>query len=344
MNDIFNQKDYENKTYKAVNALFDYPTAGVVQTVDTITDIVAGVIETKYYELAGQSLTDFVNIDASGRGAYAGQIFQFTSAYVGSPFKQCIINPASTGIHNDATADIAVDGITQKVNFYRQKYSISNEGLKMAAANRVAFDIIEQKEKARKKCWDLGLQDTLFLGLGDGRTLGLLNQTGVTVNTSLIPAAINAMTVAQLKTFAGTALATAFAESNQTIMPNRWCMPTSEYLALGVPYGDTFGMPTVKDVLETAFKAAGAPDDFKIVHSIYNEAGTAPSSTGGARHAFYNTDPDNVIMHTPVPYRPLPLFPQGALDMISDAEGQFTGVWLKRPTSMLYVDEPTPQA
>lgn len=339
MTDIFlNQKEYEQKTFKAVNALFDYPTAGVVQTVDTITDIVAGAVETKYYELAGQTLTDFINIDASGRGAYAGEIFQFTTAYVGAPFKQCIINPASTGIHNDPTADIAVDGIRTRNNFYRQKYSISNEGLRMAAVNRVAFDLIEQKEKARKKNWDLGLQDTLFLGLGDGRTLGLLNQTGVTVNTSLIPASIPAMTTAQLKTFAGSALAVAFANSNQTIMPNRWAMPTSDYLALGVPYGDTFGMPTIKDVLENAFKAAGAPDDFKIVHSIYNETAGA---NGGKRHAFYNTDPDNIIMHTPKPYTPHPLYPQGALDMISDAEGQFTGVWLKRPTSLLYVDDQT---
>ena len=333
---LFDAEQYAKQTFKAANALFDYPTAGVVQTVDTITDIVQGVIETKYYELAGQTLFDFINIDASGRGAYAGEIFQFTSAYVGAPFKQCIINPASTGIHNDATADVAVDGISQRNNFYRQKYSISQEGLKMAAVNRVGFDLIEQKEKARKKNWDLGLQDTLFLGLGDGRTFGLLNQPGVTVNTSLIPAAVNTMTVEQLKTFAGTALATAFAATNYTIMPNRWAMPTNEFLALGVPYGDTFGMPTVKDVLETAFKAAGAPSDFRIVHSLYNETAGA---NGGARHVFYNTDPDNVIMHTPKPYTPHPLYAAGALDMISDAEGQFTGVWLKRPTSMLYVDE-----
>lgn len=332
---IFNAEEYAKQTFKAANALFDYPTAGVVQTVDTITDIVQGVIETKYYELAGQTLSDFVNIDASGRGAYAGEIFQFTSAYVGAPFKQCIINPASTGIHNDATADVAVDGISQRNNFYRQKYSISQEGLRMAAVNRVGFDLIEQKEKARKKCWDLGLQDTLFLGLGDGRTFGLLNQPGVTVNTSLFPVAPQNMTVAQIKAFAASALATAFAASNNTIMPNRWAMPTSSYMALGIPYGDTFGMPTLKEVLERAFKEAGAPADFKIVHSLYNEnAGVG----GKGRHVFYNTDSDNLIMHTPKPYTPHPLYAVGALDMISDAEGQFTGVWLKRPTSMIYAD------
>lgn len=333
---LFNADNYAEKTFKAVNALFDMPNRGVVQIVDTLTDIVSGVVEAKYYTLGGQRPSDFINIDASGRGAYAGELFQFTAAPISAPFKQCIINPASTGIHNDATADIAVDGIRQRNNFYRQKYSISNEGLKMAARNLVQFDIIEQKEKARKTNWDLGLQDVLFKGLEDGRTFGLNNQPGVTINTSLFPVAPQNMTVAQIKAFAGSAISTYFNTTNGTFMPNRWLMPTDSFMALGVPYGDTFGMPTLIQVFENAFKQAGAPSDFKIVHSLYNnEAGT----DGKGRHVFYNTDEDNLVMHTPKPYTPHPLYAAGALDMISDAEGQFTGVWLKRPTTMLYADE-----
>lgn len=332
---LFNAEDYARKTFKAVNALFEYPTAGVLQTVDTITEIVSGVVEAKYYELAGQTPSDFINIDV-GRGAYSSNVFQYTSAYVGAPFEQCIINPASTGIHNDATADIAVDGISIKNNFYRQKYSVSNEELKMAAVNRVGFDIIEQKEKSRAKNWQLGIQGVLFNGLKDGLTYGLLNQPDVTINTSLFPVAPQNMTVEQIKAFAGSAIATYFNNSNGTFMPNRWLMPTEDYMALGVPYGDTFGMPTLLDVFTNAFKAAGAPADFKIVHSLYNnEAGTG----GKGRHVFYNTDVDNLVMYNPKAYTPYPLYAQGALDMISDAEGQFTGVQLKRKGTMLYADE-----
>lgn len=333
---LFDADNYAKQSFKAVNALFDAPTAGVIQIVDTITEIIDGVVEAKYYRLGGQNLTDFVNIDASGRGAYAGEIFQFTGAYVGSPFKQCIINPASTGIHNDATADIAVDGIRARNNFYRQKYSFSQEALKMAAVNRATFDLIDLKEASRAECWQLGLQDTLFEGLGDGRTFGINNQPGVTINTSLFPTAPQNMTVEQIKTFAGSAIATYFSATNGTFMPNRWLMPTSSYMALGVPYGDTFGMPTLVEVFENAFKKAGAPSDFKIVHSLYNNTAGA---NGKGRHVFYNTDPKNIIMHTPKPYTPHPLYAVGSLDMLSDAEGQFTGVWLKRPTTMLYADE-----
>lgn len=332
---LFNADNYADKTFKAVNALFDYPNAGVVQTVDTITEIVQGVVEAKYYELGGQTPSDFIKMDV-GRGAYAGQIFQFTSAYVGAPFEQCIINPASTGIHNDATADITVDGISIKNNFYRQKYSVSNEEIKMATVNRVGFDVIEQKEKARAKTWQLGIQNVLFNGLKDGQTFGLLNQPGVTVNTSLFPAAPQEMTVAQIKAFAGSAISTYFNTTNGTYMPNRWLMPTESYMALGVPYGDTFGMPTLLEVFENAFKKAGAPADFKIVHSLYNnEAGNG----GHGRHVFYNDDVDNLVMYVPKAYTPHPLYAQGALDMVSDAEGQFTGVQLKKTKTMLYADE-----
>lgn len=333
MSNLFNADKYAKETYKAVNALFDYPTAGVIQTVDTITDIVQGVVEAKYYELAGQTPSDFVDVQV-GRGAYMGQLFQYTSEYVGAPFEQCIINPKSTGIHNDAVADIAVDGISVPNNFYRQKYSISQEELKMAAANRVGFDVIEQKEKSRAKNWQLGIQNVLFNGLGDGRTFGLNTQTGVTTSSTLLPTAIESMTTTQIRNFASTALADAFANSNYTVMPNRWLMPTRTYLALGVPFDTSFAYKTIKDVLEDAFKQAGAPSDFKIVHSMYNNDA---ASNGKGLHAFYNTE--DVVMYIPKDYTPHPLYAQGALDMISDAEGQFTGVWVKRPGAFLYAVE-----
>lgn len=332
---IFDADNYARKTYKAINALFDIPGRGVIQTVDTLTDIVNGAVEAKYYELAGQTPSDFLNIDV-GRGAYSTGLFQFTTAYVGSTFKECLINPASNAINANANSSIAIDGITIPNNFYAQRYAVRQEAIKMAARNAVNFDIVEQNEKARAKTYQLGFQETMFLGLGDGRTYGLLNQPNVTVNTSLLPTAPEKMTTEQIKTFAATALATSFAGSNYTIMPNRWCMPTRSFMALGIPYGDTFGMPTVKEVLEKAFKEAGAPADFKIVHTVYNNTA---ASNGKGRHVFYNTDVDNIVMCAPLVYTPHPLYAQGSLDLISDAEAQFTGVWVKREGSILYADE-----
>lgn len=318
---------------KASNALFDVPSSGVIQTVDTLTTIVDSVLRAKYYTTPFP-LTDYVKMDV-GRGAYGTSVFQFATAYTGATFEQSIINPASTGVHNNATSDIRIDGISIKNNFFRNDYSVSNEELRMAAAGRVSFDVIEEKERARKQMWDLGIQKSHFLGIGDNK--GLLNLSGVTVNTSLLPTAPASLTVAQIKNFAANAIATYYAQTNGTYFPNRWLMPSNSFMQLGVPYGDTFGMPTLAEVFEKAFKAAGAPDDFKIVHTIY--ANTANAAGTGGRHVFYNNNEENIIRHIPKAYTPHPLFPMGSLDMISQAEGQFTGVQAKKPETILYVDE-----
>ena len=120
-------------------------------------------------------------------------------------------------------------------------------------------------------------------------------------------------------------------------------MPSNSFMQLGVPYGNTFGMPTLAEVFENAFKQAGAPADFKIVHTIY---ANDKALTGYGRHVLYNNDVDNIVRYIPKAYTPHPLFPLGSLDMISQAEGQFTGVQVKKPETVLYIDEqsnePTP--
>lgn len=317
---------------KASNALFDVPQSGIIQTVDTLTTILDSVVNAKYYTTPFP-LTDYVKMDV-GRGAYGTSIFQFAAAYTGSTFEQSIINPASTGIHNNAVSDIRIDGLSIKNNFFRNDYSISNEELRMAAAGRVSFDIIEEKEKARKTMWDLGIQKSHFLGVGDNQ--GLLNLSGVTVNTSLLPTAIDLLNVNEIKNFAANAMSTYYTQTHGTYFPNRWLMPSKAYMALGVPYGNTFGMPTLLEVFENAFKKAGAPADFKIVHTIY--ADNAATTTYG-RHVLYNNNEENIVRYIPKPYTPHPLFPQGSLDMISQAEGQFTGVQVKKPETVLYIDE-----
>ena len=77
-------------------------------------------------------------------------------------------------------------------------------------------------------------------------------------------------------------------------------------------------------------------NDFKIVDATYCD--NAGSSGTAARHVLYNCHPDSLTMYIPKPYTPHPLYPAGALDLVSDAEAQFTGVWVKRPKEMLYID------
>lgn len=309
--------------------------AGFEQTITTTTQIVKGVVDTLYYELMGQKLSDFVKIEV-GTGAYATNLTQFASTYVGSPFKAGIINPTASGINADANTNIKIGMLSIPNNFWRMKYNIGQEAVRMAARNAETFSLIEENEKARKKTWDLGLQEATFISDNtDVKGYGLLKQPNVTVNTTLMTAELDAMSDAQFQTFLSQVCGVYAANSNGTMMFDRMLIPQKAFLALQQPYG-SYG-ETRLSVMERAFKGI-VGDGFKVVHATYCTGATAGGNATKGRYVFYNSNEDNLIMHLPKPYTPYPLFPQGALDMISDSEGQFATPYLKRIDSMLYAD------
>jgi hypothetical protein len=178
------------------------------------------------------------------------------------------------------------------------------------------------------------LQDAWFKGLGDGKSYGLLNAPSVTVNTTLITAKMANMTDAQFDTFLAAAPNAFGLNSAYTINFNRLLLPTSDFYSLTKPYGQ-YGLNRLQ-VLEDAFKRV-VGGDFKIVHAKYGE--TANAAGTGARYVFYNADADNICSYLPVPYTPMPLFPQGALDLVSQAHGQFITPYVKRTGAVLYADQ-----
>nr|DAT18290.1 MAG TPA: major capsid protein [Caudoviricetes sp.] len=327
---IFSKEEYKQKM-RVYNAQTLFVNPGYEQVITTTTQILPGVVDPQYYELNGQLLSDFVPIEV-GVGAYSIELFQYAAAYVGTDFKSCIVAPTTGNINQDGNMDIELSGFKIPNNYYRQKYSLSREGLEIASRQAVTFSLYEEKEKARKKNWDLGLQEATFLGLDDGRSFGLLNQPEAVVNTSLITKPLSEMTDEEFSTFISTITGFYFNASNGTRMFNRMLIPQSDYFALTKPYGQ-FGLSRLS-VLENAFQGRVSAD-FKIVYTMYNEtAGT----NGGKRYAFYNYDPDSIEMYIPMPYTPYPLFPTGALDTISDAMGQFTTPYNKRKNLLQYFD------
>ena len=318
---------------KRLNNAAAVDSLGFEQLITTQTEIVAGVIQTKYYELLGQSLSDFVPFDV-GRGAYSTNIFQYTAGYVGSPFESGLVQP-STGLGINAKSSIQIDGISIKNNFWRMDYEVSHEIIEMGKVNVQAFSIIEENEKARKKVYDLGMQKVTFLGIPDNGVEGLLNMAAVNIDTSLFPVKLATMSSAQLQTLASGLLAAYLANNGATQMPNRLCIPTSDFVALGVPSDPNFPLKTKRDILEEALRQGGAVD-IKIVHTTYNEK--AASDGQHARYVLYRHDADSLRMYIPKPYTPHALYPMNGVDFISVAESQFSGVVAIRPKEMLYMD------
>ena len=335
---LLSREEYKNQFRVYNAAAFANPANyGLEQTISTLTQIVEGVQRQKFYTVDG-ALTDYVPMEM-GTGAYGQGLFQYTIAQVGDQFESGIVQPGN-GLNKDANVDIVIDSISIRNNYWRMKYQATKELVEMAKANAVNFSIIEEQERARLKTYQLGIQKITFLGTNDGLNKGLLNQDGVTVNTSLMPANFGTMSTEQLNNFATTAAATFWANSNNTVFPNTLLVPTQALGGLATYISSTFPVgETRKDFLERAFKAAGAPQDFKILHTAY---GNTAGEGGTARYVLYNRDADTLKMYLPKPYTPYPLYPTGALDMVSDAEAQFTGVWVKRPKEILYMDVTTP--
>lgn len=303
---------------------------GLDQRITTLTRIIKDVQRTKFYTV---DVADFVPVEV-GTGAYSKDLTQYAVAQVGAGFKAGICQPGH-GLNKDANVDIVIDSINIRNNYWRTKYNATKEIIEMGKANAVPFSLIEERERARLKEWQLGIQEVAFIGLGDGVVNGLLNQDNVTINTSLMPASFKDMTIAQLQNFASAAIYTYFANTNATVFPNRMVIPTADMGALGTPINPQYPIGTRKQYLEDAFRQAGCPADFKILHTVYNnDAGVG----GTGRYVLYNKDPDALTMYIPKPYTPYPLYPTGSLDMVSDAEGQFTGVFAKRPQEILYMD------
>lgn len=310
----------------ASNSLF--ANSGIEQAITTTTAVMGKVLRTQYYELNGQKLSDFTPIEV-GYGAFSPKILQAATVAQGTDFKACLINPTTGAIKLDGQTDIEVGSIEYPNNFFRDTYTISKEGAEIASRARIPFNLLEEKERARKKKFDLGLQDAWFLGLGDGKSYGLLNQPNAVVNTSFLPDKIKNMTDEQFATFVSKIRGLYNDQTNGTANFDRICLAQDDYFSLDKVYG-SFGM-TRRQILEDVVKA----NNGKIVYTLYNEtAGT----DGAARYALYKYDADYIQGFLPLEYTPSPLYPQGAFDLISNCMAQFVTPQLKRTNTLVYLD------
>lgn len=315
------------KEMRAQNAIFNNP--GIEQDITTTTQIMGRVLESNYYELNGQKLSDFTPIEA-GTGAFQTKLLQAAATAVGTDFKSCLINPTAGALKLDGYTDIEVGALEYTNNFFRDTYSITKEGSEMASRARIPFNILEEKEHARKKKFDLGLQEAWFKGLDDGVSYGLLNQPNAITDTSTLGGKnLSEMSDAEFTTFIATIRAYYDNVTNSTAMFNRLCVPQQEYFKLDKVFGQ-FGLSR-RSILDDVLKEAGG----KIVYTRYN---TTAGTGSGARYAIYKHDPDYIEGFLPLPYTPSPLYAQGAYDMISNAMAQFITPVLKRANTLVYLD------
>lgn len=311
--------------------------AAYQQVVTTLTDITNKVIRQKFYQV---NISDFVDVEV-GRAAFMQEILHNAIVDVSGAFESGTINTGA-----EARMDYSDVAIAPKkfpiLNWAKKSvYSIFDVQQAFKAVN---FDIIEEMAKARKRNWDLGIQETIFCGSKvDSRVKGLLNQSGVTSNSTVITEPIKGMTDAEFQTFVGAVVDAYWQNSNCTTMPNRFYIPASDYNGLAMAASTSYPLISRLEYLTNAFKeivSGYGVTDFKILPLAYLEKARLNALAGANynRYVLVNKNPDTLYAPIPVDFT---MTQYGTLDnfnFYNTAYGQYAGTVVLRPKEVLYFD------
>ena len=307
--------------------------------ITTLTQIVKKVSEQKLYEIA---FADYVPVKV-GEGTWASNLTTYRSFDIADEFESGIINTGGANTRQ-SVGDAGVDALNIKVNNWVKGCGWSIFDLEQAARSG-NWDLVAAKEKTRKRNWDLGLQRVAFLGArgqngSNGSCLGLLNQAGITFNTSLITTKLSAMTPTQLASFQQAALPTYRANCSYTAYPTHLLIPESDYNGLAVQSSPAFPIKSVLALLEEGFQIMTKNKNFKILPLAYLDVANAGGSlaTGAAtcQYVFLNYDEESVRMDIPLQYTNTLANSLDNFMFQNSGYGQFTGVLAYRPAELLY--------
>lgn len=311
-------------------------TLGYQYTIQTTTLIRAKVIEQKFYEVPP---AEFVPIEI-GQGAWMEQ-FQTNLVYdAAGDFETGVISLADPSDLAQVSAGLAP--VPAKIVTWAKGYQYSNPEVEKALASD-NWDVITAKQTVLKRNWDLGIQKIAFLGMQSDSTLvpGLLSNPNVNVDTVTITQAISTMSTAQLQTLIANLLAAFFLNSNNTVLPDTFVMPMSDYLGMGVPYSGSFPVVSMIEYFENMFKRMTGKPNFRVRGLVYsNQAANAGywAPAGTNRYCLYTMDSETINMQIPVDFILNAPNTGNNFNWEGVGCGQFTGAIAYRPRQMDYFD------
>lgn len=200
-----------------------------------------------------------------------------------------------------------------------------------------SWSLIEMRERTIKEDWREAIQEVAFLGF-DSTVRGLLNLEEVELNTDtdIIGEPISEMNEADFKTLTGAIIPAYYKNANNTMYPNRFIMPTDDFLGLHQSVSGTFNNVTKYQRLLETFISSTGRKDFKILPLSYAEFENSRGVLTQDMYVLLNYDPSTIKMDIPVDLI------SGIRDTVNGFEyssvsyGQFSGVGIYRPLEVLY--------
>lgn len=317
------------------NGAIDPNSAGFDYVIRTTSEIRARIIEQKFYKIA---IADYLPMDV-GEAAWKTEIVQNLTYDLAGNFFQGDVDTLQ-GNGKIAEVNTAMAPIRMPTIIWAKgvSWNVSEVAQASASSN---WDVIENKMKSLKRNWDLGIQEVAFLG-HPSETLvsGLLNNSEVTINTTLIDKPISTMSETEYTAFIQAVLNVYYANSQSTELPDTFIMPTDDYLGMGVPYSSTYPNISKLEYLENLFKKMTRNEGFKILPLTYSQDEiNTDRGVNKNRYVLYRNDPETLSMSIPVDFS---MYEAGTANNIfwqQPAMGQYSGVLMNRVPEILYIDE-----
>lgn len=303
--------------------------------ITTLTEVLSKVSEQKFYQIAP---ADYLPVRV-GQGAWSQDLLTYRSFMTGGDFEDGLINTGSNDTRL-AGASAGVDSIFVKVRNWAKEVQWTLFELQQASKSG-NWDVVTAKTNSRKKNWDLGIQRVAFLGIkNDSKVNGLLNQSGITTNTSVITKKISSMNESELKSFVKDLIEKYRENCNRSAWPTHFIIPESDYLGLASQASATYPIKTVLELLLEAFRTITNNPSFQILPLAYADTTHSDGVLTKQRYTLLNYEEESVRMDIPVDYTTTLANSLDNFTFHNVGYGQFTGAMAYRPDELMYFDIP----
>lgn len=340
---VLNEQERHNCKWLANSLYSQYGSRGFRNSlgyevqITTLTSIAKKISEQKFFKLAP---SDYLPV-LVGQAPWSSNITTYRSFQVSDIFESGIVDLSG---NNDrlSVADAAVDALNIKIYNWAKSNMYSIFDLEQAAKSG-NWDLVSAKEKSRKTNWDLGIQKIAFLGAqgqnsGSNATcLGLLNQPGITFNSTLVTQAVSSYSYTQLAAFQAAVIAAYRVNCNYTAFPTHWIIPESDYNGMMAQASPQFPMKSILQLLEEGFQVSTRNKNFKILPCAYADVANSQGILSKQTYVLLNYDEESLKMEIPLDYFTTLANSINNFQFQSAALGQFTGVLVLRPLEMFYM-------
>lgn len=303
---------------------------GYQQFLTTLTVVSNKVIKQKFYEI--KNLPDYVNFEV-GVGGVSNELLKWATGEVADDGETGIIG-ANADYERNASVDVVIGSKKYPRVQWTKKITYNWFDIQQATESGL-IDLIEAKETARKRNFDLMIQKIIFLGSEvNSNITGLLNNANATINTTVITQSLSSMTT--LNGIAGAMLNAYLSNNNNTVKANTLVIPQSDYITLASSQNTQYDTRSKLTVLEEYFKGATGKADFKILPCVYCDANFNPMNKN--IYVLYNRDIDSMAFDMALDYTQLGTNTYDNYNFTNNAVGMFGGVNLYRPQELMYFE------